>query len=78
MLTSTKKTAEALGLSEYALRRLAKAGAVPFLDTGAINGGRGRMLFNLDAVEDSLRRRSEADRQDREAAALAAADGGWR
>ena len=77
MLLNTEKMARELGMSQYMLRRLAKCGAVPFVDTGLYTGGRGRMLFNAAAVRAALDARSEADRAEREAAALAEATA-WR
>lgn len=57
---TTEELAEAVGLSRREVDRLRKTGKIPFLKVGA---GRGRFLFDIEAVETALINLSEENQK---------------
>ena len=57
-LLTTKEAAQATGLSEYELRKGAKEGRYPVLMLGSDEKKFRKMRWNLDALEEAIKRRT--------------------
>ena len=72
MFVNIDELARLTGFSSYSLRKLAKAGKIPSIAIGNIDGGRIRFRFNPDAVQTALAQLAQEQAAQRVTAARSA------